>query len=130
MFILPTGERVDNTLQVHLVGGDRIEADISVDPIVPFGGWPEQANGVYDDQSRTTFFEIEPIYRESIVIVQGFTGDGVPVETLYDPEFGTIALVDPGEGGTLTVTFRTEDGEVAWTGEIVDHRGHDAKPTP
>ena len=39
MFILPSGERVDNTLQVHLVGGGRVEACRSSDWGRLFTNW-------------------------------------------------------------------------------------------
>ncbi len=123
IFILPTGERVNNTLRVHLVGGGRLEADITADPIAPFAGWPERAAGSLDETSRTMFIDVHSEYLDAVTLVQGFTPDGTSVETIFDPELGTIALVDPGDQSTLSVTFQTEDGESTWTGELVELPG-------
>lgn len=123
IFIDPRGDRVNNTLRVYLVGGDRVTAGINADPIAPFGGWPVRAEGAYDEQSRTAFIEIAEVYRDKVTLVQAFAGEGVPVETIYDG--GTIVLVDPPAGAELSITFQTEEGEVAWEGTLVDERNRE-----
>ncbi len=118
ILIGPNGGHVHNTLQVHLASGGRLEADIDVAPIPPFAGWPKTVEGDYDPQSQTTLISIDSRYRAQVVLAQGQTPSGDLIETFYDPEQGTIALVDPTEGAELSLTFMTPDGEDTWTGQI------------
>lgn len=128
IFIDPMGDRTHNTLIVKLMNGTRIEGEITAEPVPPFEGWPGYAQGAPDAQSGTTRVVLDEAYRGRVISAQGYSAEGVALETLLDAETGEIVLLDAGEGATLSLMFQTDEGERPWTGEVMDAAGTRRSP--